>query len=131
MRRYKTLEEAQIELIELLEEEREFRGTLRELSERLNVKPESVRPLLQLLKSSGDIIYEVNEDGFIVRPATMIPAVPPVLTPQQEKEVEEKVKQGYRLIACSTMGGVQSRELRQALGKKVIVYFRNGSKVEA
>jgi RNA chaperone Hfq len=131
MRRYKTLEEAQIELIELLEEEGEFRGTLRELSERLNVKPESVRPLLQLLKSSGDIIYEENEDGFIVRPATMIPAVPPVLTPQQEKEVEEKVKQGYRLIACSTMGGVQSRELRQALGKKVIVYFRNGSKVEA
>ena len=28
MRRYKTLEEAQIELIELLEEEGEFRGTI-------------------------------------------------------------------------------------------------------
>ena len=29
------------------------------------------------------------------------------------------------------MGGVQSRELRQMLGRRIIVYFRNGSKLEA
>ncbi|MEO2066425.1 MAG: RNA chaperone Hfq [Desulfurobacteriaceae bacterium] len=131
MKRYKTLEEAQIELIELLEEKGEFRGTLDELAEVLSVRPENVRPLLQLLRSSGDIVYEEVDDELIVRPATMIPALPPLLTPSQQKEVEEKLKEGYRVVACSTMGGVQSRELRSMLGKRIIVYFRNGSKVEA
>ncbi|RKQ63333.1 RNA chaperone Hfq [Thermovibrio guaymasensis] len=131
MKRYKTLEEAQIELIELLEEKGEFRGTLDELAEVLSVRPENVRPLLQLLKSSGDIIYEEVDDELIVRPAMMIPALPPLLTPSQQKEVEEKLKEGYKVVACSTMGGVQSRELRSMLGKRIIVYFRNGSKVEA
>ncbi len=131
MKRYKTLEEAQIELIELLEEKGEFRGTLDELAEVLSVRPENVRPLLQLLRSSGDIVYEEVDDELIVRPATMIPALPPLLTPSQQKEVEEKLKEGYKVVACSTMGGVQSRELRSMLGKRIIVYFRNGSKVEA
>ncbi len=131
MKRYKTLEEAQIELIELLEEKGEFRGTLDELAEVLSVRSENVRPLLQLLRSSGDIVYEEVDDELIVRPATMIPALPPLLTPSQQKEVEEKLKEGYKVVACSTMGGVQSRELRSMLGKRIIVYFRNGSKVEA
>ncbi|ADU96197.1 RNA chaperone Hfq [Thermovibrio ammonificans] len=131
MKKFKTLEEAQIELIELLEQEGEFRGTLNELADRLNVKPENIRPLLQLLKSSGDVLYEESEEGLIVRPAMMVPVVPPTLTPEQEQEVQQKLKEGYKVIACSTMGGVQSRELRSALGKRVIVYFRNGSKVEA
>jgi len=131
MKRYKTLEEAQIELIELLEERGEFRGTLEELARELSVRPENVKPLLQLLKSTGDVVYEEVDEEFIVRPAMMIPAVPPVLTKEQEEEIERKVQEGYRVVACSTMGGVQSRELRQMLGKKVIVYFRNGSKLEA
>jgi len=131
MKRYKTLEEAQIELIELLEERGEFRGTLEELARELSVRPENVKPLLQLLKSTGDIVYEEVDEEFIVRPAMMMPAVPPLLTKEQEEEIEKKVKEGYRVVACSTMGGVQSRELRQMLGKRIIVYFRNGSKLEA
>ncbi|WP_456342850.1 RNA chaperone Hfq [Thermovibrio sp.] len=131
MKRYKTLEEAQIELIELLEERGEFRGTLEELAQELSVRPENVKPLLQLLKSSGDIVYEKVDEELIVRPATMMPVIPPVLTKEQEREIEEKVKEGYKVVACSTMGGVQSRELRSMLGKRIIVYFRNGSKVEA
>jgi len=131
MRRYKTLEEAQIELVELLEERGEFRGTLEELARELSVRPESIKPLLQLLKSSGDVVYEEVDGELIVRPATMMPVIPPVLTREQEREIEEKVKEGYKVVACSTMGGVQSRELRSMLGKRIIVYFRNGSKVEA
>jgi len=131
MKKYKTLEEAQIELIELLEEVGEFRGTLEELAQELSVRPENVKPLLQSLKSSGDVVYEEVGDELIVKPATMIPAIPPLLTKEQEREIEEKLKEGYKLVACSTMGGVQSRELRSMLGKRVIVYFRNGSKVEA
>jgi len=131
MKRYKTLEEAQIELIELLEERGEFRGTLEELAEELSVRPENVKPLLQLLKSTGDVVYEEVDEEFIVRPAMMMPTVPPTLTKEQEEEVERKVKEGYKVVACSTMGGLQSRELRQMLGKRVIIYFRNGSKVEA
>ena len=131
MKKYKTLEEAQIELIELLEEVGEFRGTLEELAQELSVRPENVKPLLQSLKSSGDVVYEDVGDELIVKPATMIPAIPPLLTKEQEREIEEKLKEGYKLVACSTMGGVQSRELRSMLGKRVIVYFRNGSKVEA
>ena len=131
MKKYKTLEEAQIELIELLEEVGEFRGTLEELAQELSVRPENIKPLLQSLKSSGDVVYEEVGDELIVKPATMIPAIPPLLTKEQEREIEEKLKEGYKLVACSTMGGVQSRELRSMLGKRVIVYFRNGSKVEA
>lgn len=131
MKRYKTLEEAQIELIELLEERGEFRGTLEELAQELSVRPENIKPLLQLLKSSGDVVYEEVDEELIVRPATMMPVIPPVLTREQEREIEEKVKEGYKVVACSTMGGVQSRELRSMLGKRIIVYFRNGSKVEA
>ncbi|RUM87305.1 MAG: Like-Sm ribonucleoprotein core [Thermovibrio sp.] len=130
MKRYKTLEEAQVSLIELLEERGEFRGTFEELSEELSVKPEQIRPLLQILKASGDILFEELDDHIIVKPASFI-TVPPVLTEEQRKEVEEKVREGYKLIACSTMGGVQSRELRSALGKRVIVYFRNGTRIEA
>ncbi|WP_457677912.1 RNA chaperone Hfq [Thermovibrio sp.] len=131
MKRYKTLEEAQIELVELLEEKGEFRGTLEELARELSVKPENVKPLLHLLKSSGDIVYEEIDDELIVRPSTMMPVIPPVLTPHQKKEIEEKVKRGYKVVACSTMGGLQSKELRSMLGKRITVYFRNGSKVEA
>ena len=123
MKRYKTLEEAQIELIELLEEVGEFRGTLEELAQELSVRPENIKPLLQSLKSSGDVVYEEVGDELIVKPATMIPAIPPLLTKEQEREIEEKLKEGYKLVACSTMGGVQSRELRSMLGKRVIVYF--------
>jgi len=131
MKRYKTLEEAQIELVELLERAGEYRGTLEELARELSVRPENVRPLLQILKSSGDIVYEETEDYFIIRPATTVALIPPTLTPQQEKEIEEKVKEGYKVVACSTLGGVQSRELRKMLGKRITVYFRNGSKLEA
>ena len=131
MKRYRTLEEAQIALIELLEEKGEFRGTVEELAEELSVKVEQVKPLLQLLKSSGDIAYEEIDEEIIVKPATMVASLPPpILTEEQKKEVEEKISQGYKVVACSTMGGVQSRELRSALGKRVTVYFRNGSKVE-
>jgi len=131
MKRYRTLEEAQIALIELLEEQGEFRGSVEELAEELSVKPEQIKPLLHLLKSSGDIVYEEVEGEIIVRPSSMMASLlPPVLTEKQQKEVEKKVAQGYRVIACSTMGGVQSRELRSALGKRVVVYFRNGSKLE-
>jgi RNA chaperone Hfq len=131
MKGYRTLEEAQIELIELLEKKGEFRGSLEELAEEISVKPEQVKPLLQVLKSSGDIVFEELDDHVIVKPSTMIAGIPPVLTEEQQKEIEEKVKEGYKLIACSTMGGVQSRELRKALGKRVIVYLRNGSRIEA
>lgn len=130
MRRHRTLEEAQIALVELLEERGEFRGSVEELAQELCIRPEQIKPLLQILKSAGDIVYEEMDDEVIVRPASMIPVFPPILTKEQEKEVEEKLKRGYKLIACSTMGGVQSRELRSALGKRVVVYFRNGSKVE-
>ena len=130
MKRYRTLEEAQIALIELLEERGEFRGTVDELAQELSVKPDQIKPLLHLLKSSGDIVYEEIDDEVIVRPASMMALLSPVLTEEQQKEVEEKVELGYKVIACSTMGGVQSRELRSALGKRVTVYFRNGSKVE-
>ena len=131
MKRYRTLEEAQIALIELLEEQGEFRGGIEELAEELSVKPEQIKPLLQLLKSSGDVVYEEIDGEVIVRPASMMASLPPpVLTEEQQSEVEEKLSKGYKVIACSTMGGVQSRELRSALGKRVTVYFRNGSKVE-
>ncbi len=131
MKRYKTLEEAQIELVELLEEKGEFRGTLEELAGELSIRLENVKPLLHLLRSSGDVIYEEVGDELIVRPSTMMPVIPPLLTPQQEREIEEKVREGYKVVACSTMGGVQSKELRSMLGKRIIVYFRNGNKVEA
>ena len=131
MKRYKTLEEAQIELVELLEERGEFRGTLEELASELSVRPENVKPLLQLLKSTGDVVYEEVGDELIVRPAMMMPQVPPTLTPEQQREVEKKVAEGYKVVACSTMGGLQSRELRSMLGKRIIVYFRNGTKLEA
>jgi len=131
MKRYKTLEEAQIELIELLEKTGEFRGSIEELAEEISLRAEQVKPLLQLLKSSGDIVFEELDDYIIVKPSTLIANVPPILTEEQEKEIEEKLKEGYKLIACSTMGGVQSRELRKALGKRVIVYLRNGSRIEA
>lgn len=130
MKRYKTLEDAQIELIELLEEEGEFRGSIEELAERLSVRPESIKPLLHLMKSSGDIVYEEHEDELIIRPAMFIPVLPPIPTEEQKKEIEEKLTEGYKLIASSHLGGVQSRELRQAMGKRVIVYFRSGSKLE-
>ncbi|MEO2083688.1 MAG: RNA chaperone Hfq [Desulfurobacteriaceae bacterium] len=131
MKKYKTLEDAQIELIELLEEEGQFRGTIEELAERLSVKSQDVKPLLNLLKSSGDIVYEEHGEELIVAPAVGTAFIPPTLPEEHRKEVEEKVSRGYKLIACSTMGGVQSRELRSALGKRVIVYFRNGSRIEA
>jgi len=131
MKRYKTLEEAQIELIELLEERGEFRGTLEELAAELSVRPENVKPLLQLLKSTGDIVYEEVGEEFIVKPAMMMVSIPPVLTKEQREEIERKVEEGYKVVACSVMGGVQSRELRQMLGKRITVYFRNGSKLEA
>ncbi|WP_163329377.1 RNA chaperone Hfq [Desulfurobacterium thermolithotrophum] len=130
MKRYKTLEDAQIELIELLEEEGEFRGSIEELAERLSVKPENIKPLLQLMKSAGDIVYEEIEDELIIRPATFIPLLPPTPTEEQKEEIEKKLSEGYRLIASSYMGGVQSRELRQAMGKRIIVFFRNGSRLE-
>ncbi|TCK04570.1 RNA chaperone Hfq [Phorcysia thermohydrogeniphila] len=130
MKRYKTLEDAQIELIELLESEGEFRGTIEELAERLQVRPESIKPLLQLMRSSGDIVFEEIEDELIIRPSSLIPAIPPILTEEQKKDVEKKLAEGHKLIACSYMGGVQSRELRSAMGKRVIIYFRSGSRVE-
>ncbi len=130
MKKYKTLEDAQIELIELLEQEGEFRGTIKELAERLFVKPENIIPLLQLMKSSGDIVYEETDEELIIKPASYIPILPPILTKEQEKEIEKKTQEGFKLIACSYMGGVQSRELRKAIGKRIIIYFRNGSRVE-
>jgi len=130
MKRYRTLEDAQIELIELLESEGEFRGTIEELAERLQVRPESIKPLLQLMRSSGDIVFEEMDDELIIRPASFIPAIPPVLTEEQKKDIEEKLAEGHKLIACSYMGGVQSRELRSVMGKRIIIYFRNGSRVE-
>ncbi|SMO51195.1 RNA chaperone Hfq [Balnearium lithotrophicum] len=132
MKRYKTLEEAQIALIELLEERGEFRGTIEELSEELSVKPEQVKLVVQVLKSSGNVITEEFDDHIIIKPASSIQVyLPPILTEEQKEEIERKVEEGYKVIACSTMGGVQSRELRSALGKRVIVYFRNGSRLEA
>jgi len=130
MKKYKTLEDAQIELIELLEEEGEFRGSIKELADRLVVKPENIIPLLQLMKSSGDIVYEETDEELIIKPASYIPALPPILNDEQLKEVSKKTREGYKLIACSYMGGVQSRELRKAIGKRIIIYFRNGSRVE-
>lgn len=130
MKRYKTLEDAQIELIELLESEGEFRGSIEELAERLSVKPQNILPLLQLMKSSGDIVFEEHDEELIIRPTSFIPLLPPVLTKAQNKEVEEKLKEGYSLIACSFLGGLQSRELRNIVGKRVTVYLRNGSKIE-
>ncbi|MEO2068167.1 MAG: RNA chaperone Hfq [Desulfurobacteriaceae bacterium] len=130
MKKYRTLEDAQIELVELLESEGEFRGSIEELAERLSVKVENIKPLLQLMKSSGDIVFEEVEDELIIRPASFIPVLPPIPTKEQQKEIEEKLNQGYKLIASSFLGGVQSRELRSAIGKRVIVYFRNGSRLE-
>jgi RNA chaperone Hfq len=130
MKRYKTLEDAQIELIELLESEGEFRGTIEELAERLQVRSESIKPLLQLMRSSGDIVFEEIDDELIIRPSSFILSIPPVLTEEQKKDIEKKLSEGHKIIACSYMGGVQSRELRSAMGKRVIIYFRNGSRVE-
>jgi RNA chaperone Hfq len=130
MKKYKTLEDAQLELVELLENEGEFRGSIEDLAERLSVKVESVKPLLQLMKSSGDIVFEEIEEELIIRPASFIPILLSVPTPEQQREIEEKLSQGYKLVASSYLGGVQSRELRSAIGKRVIVYFRNGSRLE-
>jgi RNA chaperone Hfq len=130
MKRYKTLEDAQIKLIELLEEKGEFRGSIEELAEKLSVNLENVKPLLHLMKSSDDIVYEEHEDGLIVRPAMFIPVLPSIPMEEHKKEIEEKLTEGYKLIASSYLGGVQSKELRQAMGKRIIVYFRSGSKLE-
>ncbi len=130
MKKYRTLEDAQIELIELLESEGEFRGTKEELAERLSIKTESIKPLLQLMEHSKDIVFEESEEELIVRPASFIPAIPPLLTEEQREDIEKKLKEGHSLIACSLMGGVQSKELRKAMGKRVTIYFRNGSKLE-
>jgi RNA chaperone Hfq len=134
MKRYKTLEEAQIELIELLEERGEYRGTIEELAEELSLKPENVRPLLQIMKGSGDVVFEELEDEeLIIRPASTIAVLTaqPLLPKESAEEIEKLRKEGYKIVACSTLGGVQSRELRKMLGKRIIVYLRNGSKVEA
>ena len=130
MKRYKTLEDAQIELIELLEEEGEFRGSIEELAEKLSVNLESVKPLLHLMKSSSDIVYEEHEDELIVRPAMFIPVFPSIPVEEHKKEIEKKLAEGYKLIASSYLGGVQSKELRQVIGKRIMVYFRSGSKLE-
>ncbi len=130
MKKYRTLEDAQIELIELLESEGEFRGTKEELAQKLSISPESIKPLLQTMEHSKDIIYEECDGELIVRPASFIPIVPPKLTEEQEKEIGKKLEEGYKLIACSFMGGVQSRELRRVMGKRITVYLRNGSKLE-
>jgi len=130
MKKYKTLEDAQIGLIELLEAEGKFQGTPVELAERLSIGVESVKPLLQSLKASGDIAYEEVGSELVVKPAFFTPALPPVLTEEQQKDAEDKIKKGYKLISCSHLGGVQSRELRTAVGKRVTVYLRNGSRVE-
>ncbi len=129
MRRHKTLEELQLELIELLEEKGEFRGSVSEFMELLDVRQEVVIPLLNSLKASGDINYEVNGEEIIIRPASFA-TVPAVLTEEQEKEISKKLKEGYKLIASSTLGGVQSRTLRNLINKRIIVFFRNGTKVE-
>ena len=74
-------------------------------------------------------IEEIEEE-LIIRPASFIPILLSVPTPEQQREIEEKLSQGYKLVASSYLGGVQSRELRSAIGKRVIVYFRNGSRLE-
>ncbi len=129
MKRHKTLEELQLELIEMLEENGEFRGSVSEFMKLLGVKQEVVIPLLNSLKASGDINYEVSGEEIIIRPASFA-TVPAILTEEQEKEIEKKLKEGYRLVASSLLGGVQSRTLRNLINKRIVVFFRNGSKVE-
>lgn len=130
MKRYNTLEDAQIELIELLEKVGEFRGSVDELAEKISVRSRDTKPLLQLMKSAGDIVYEEHDDELIIKPATYIPVLPPSPTKEQALEIKNKLAKGYKLIASSQLGGVQSRELRQIMGRNVIIYFRNGSRLE-
>ncbi len=129
MKGRKTLEESQLALIEFLEKEGEFRGTFKELSDLLLTNQDMILPLLNSLKASGDIVFEVLDDEVIIKPSSA-PIIPPVLTSKQEREVEEKLKEGYKLVASSLLGGVQSRILRRLINKKVIVFFRTGSKAE-
>ncbi|SNR59990.1 RNA chaperone Hfq [Desulfurobacterium atlanticum] len=129
MKRYKTLEELQLELIDFLEEHGEFRGTIHEFMKTLDVKQEVIIPLLNSLKASGDINYEVNGEEIIIRPASFA-TVPPVLTPQQEEEINKKLAEGYKIVASSLLGGVQSRTLRNLINKRILIFFRNGSKIE-
>ncbi len=125
----KTLEQLQLELIELLEEEGEFRGTLEEFMKRLDVREEMIIPLLKSLHASGDIIYEIAGEELIVKPSTSL-IMPPRLTKEQEKEIAKLQQEGYKVIACSVLGGLQSRILRELVNRRVFVYFRNGLRVE-
>jgi len=129
MKRYRTLEESQLALIELLESRGEFRGTVKELSDTLMVKEENLIPLLNSLKASGDIVFELIDDEVIIRPSSA-PTIPPIPTPQQKVEIEKKVREGYKVIASSLLGGVQSRILRRLINRRVIIFFRSGSKAE-
>jgi len=129
MKKHKTLEESQLALIEFLEKEGEFRGTFKEISDLLGIKKEMIVPLLNSLKASGDIVFELLDDELIIRPSST-PIVPPILTPEQEREIDEKLKEGYRLVASSLLGGVQSRILRKLIKKRIVVFFRTGSKAE-
>ena len=129
MKKHKTLEESQLALIEFLEKEGEFRGTFKEISDLLGIKKEMIVPLLNSLKASGDIVFEIFDDELIIRPSST-PVVPPILTPEQEREIDEKLKKGYKLVASSLLGGVQSRILRKLINKRVVVFFRTGSKAE-
>ena len=129
MKKHKTLEESQLALIEFLEKEGEFRGTFKEISDLLGIKKEMIVPLLNSLKASGDIVFELLDDELIIRPSST-PIVPPILTPEQEREIDEKLKEGYKLVASSLLGGVQSRILRKLINKRVVVFFRTGSKAE-
>ncbi len=129
MNRYKTLEELQLELIDLIEENGEFRGSINDFMKILDVKQEVIIPLLNSLKASGDINYEVDGEDIIVRPATFSTA-PTVISSNREDEIEKKLNEGYKIVASSLLGGVQSRNLRKLINKKILIFFRNGSKAE-
>ena len=129
MKKHKTLEESQLALVEFLEKEGECRGTFKEISDLIGIKKEKIVPLLNSLKASGDIVFEIFDDELIIRPSST-PVVPPILTPEQEREIDEKLKKGYKLVASSLLGGVQSRILRKLINKRVVVFFRTGSKAE-
>ncbi len=128
MRRYRTLEESQLSLIELLEEGW-FRGSADELSRKLGIRKENIDTLLRNMQASGDIIYERNGNELVIRPATFIKEIPHVLTAEPETEIPKKISEGYKAIASTESTGIQSRELRGAIGKVVTVFFRNSTKV--
>jgi RNA chaperone Hfq len=127
---HKTLEEIQFELVEFLEKEGGFEGSVEELARVFEVSEDKIVQVLKVLSSSGDIVYEETGGEVIIKPSFAVAPVSPSLTPEQEKEVNELVEKGYKLVACSYLGGLQSRELRNIIGKRVIIYFRNGSRVE-